>query len=111
LVTSLSVTAISRLTPDDYANTAVGITFLGVTWFVALRGDTPTIAAYGLSLGGITEPVRLEFRRLMRGTLSALAWSLGLALIFFRPFGSVSGGGTAPAGSSRWRSRMVTPAT
>jgi membrane protease YdiL (CAAX protease family) len=86
LATTGLVTVISRIAPDDYANTAVGVAFLGVTWFLALRGDTKTVRAFGLSLGGITEPARLEPRRIAAGVLRSVAWSLALALLLFPPF-------------------------
>lgn len=84
--TTALVTLISRFGPADYANTAVGIAFLAVTWWLVLRADTETVRAFGLSLGGLTEPVELEPPRIARETLTALAWALALAAIFFPPF-------------------------
>lgn len=80
------VTAVSRLAPDDYANTAVGGVFLAAAWLLVLRGDTDEIRRYGLSLGGLTEPVALEPRRILREAGRAIGWALLLALIFFPPF-------------------------
>jgi CAAX protease family protein len=84
--TTAVVTAISHLAPDDYANTGVGIAFLAVTWWLVLRADTDTVSAYGLSLGGLTEPVALEPRRLLVEGARALGWALLMAAIFFPPF-------------------------
>lgn len=86
LAVTVLVTAASHLAPDAYANTAVGAIFLGATWFLVLRRDTATIRAFGLSLGGITEPEPLDPRRMARETAGALAWAVGLALVFFPPF-------------------------
>jgi len=86
VATSLVVTAVSRLAPDDIANTAVGAVFLGVTYWLTLRGDTERVRAFGLSLGGLTEPEPLDPRRIARDFGKALGWALLLAAIFFPPF-------------------------
>src|SRR5690606_10558053 len=85
LVTAL-VTAISHLSPDAYANTAVGAVFLGATYWLVLRRDTETVRRFGLSLGGVTEPEPLDPRRMIREGLGALGWALLFALVFFPPF-------------------------
>jgi membrane protease YdiL (CAAX protease family) len=82
----LVVTAVSRLAPDDFANTAVGAAFLAATWWLVLRGDTEHIRAFGLSLGGLTEPEPLDPRRILGDTFRALGWALLFAAIFFPPF-------------------------
>jgi hypothetical protein len=84
--TTAVVTLVSYFSPDDYANTGVGIAFLAITWWLVLRSDTQTARAYGLSLGGLTEPEPLESRRLLGGGARALAWALAMAAIFFPPF-------------------------
>jgi membrane protease YdiL (CAAX protease family) len=84
--TTALVTAISQLAPEDYANTAVGIAFLAVTWWLVLRADTETVRAYGLSLGGLTEPVKLEPSRLLRESLRALGWASLMGAIFYPAF-------------------------
>lgn len=86
VATSLVVTAVSRLAPDEWANTAVGAVFLTVSWAVVLRGDTERIRAFGLSLGGITEPEPLDARRIARQGAQALGWALLFAVIFLPPF-------------------------
>ncbi len=86
LTATLVVTLVSRLSPDEWANTAVGAVFLGATWLTVLRGDTATIRAFGLSLGGLTEPEPLDARRLLGAGLRALGWAGLMALIFFPPF-------------------------
>jgi len=86
LGTTVVVTLASHLVPEAHANTAVGVTFLGVTWFVALRGDTEAVRAYGLSLGGLTEPVKIDTRRILVDTAKACGWALLMAAIFFPPF-------------------------
>jgi len=80
------VTAVAQLAPDAYANTAVGFAFLGATWWLVLRGDAAVIRRYGLSLGGLTEPVALDLRRLLGDAGRALGWALLLAAVSFPPF-------------------------
>ncbi len=86
LGTTVVVTLASHLVPEAHANTAVGVIFLGVTWFVALRGEVEAVRSYGLSLGGLTEPVRLAARRIAADSLKAVSWALLMAAIFFPPF-------------------------
>lgn len=86
LLTTGAVTAVSHLAPDDWANTAVGGIFLLVTWVLVLRHDSATVQRYGVSLGGLTEPVKLDPRRIGRDTLVALGWCLLMMAIFFPPF-------------------------
>jgi hypothetical protein len=86
LITTAVVTLVSHLAPDDYANTIVGALFLGATWLLVLRRDTAVVRAYGMSLGGLTEPVKLEAARLLREGGAALGWCLLLMAIVFPPF-------------------------
>jgi len=85
-VTTVVVTALSHLAPDSWANTAVGGAFLLATWLLVLRHDSGVIRQYGLSLGGLTEPRRIDGRQLFGDTARAIAWALLLALIVFPPF-------------------------
>ncbi len=85
-VTTLVVTIASRVLPDDWANIAVAATFLGATWIVALRGDTVTVRAYGLSLAGLFEPEAIDWRRVARDAARSLGWVLLFALLCFPPF-------------------------
>jgi len=85
-LTSALVTAASYLTHERYAATAVGILFLAAAWWLVLRHDEITVRAYGLSLGGLLEPTRLEPARLLREATRAAGWALLLALIAFPPF-------------------------
>ena len=80
------VTAASYLAPDRYAATLVGVGFLASTWWLVLRHDELTVRAYGLSLGGLLEPARLDARRLTRSALGASGWAILLMLIAFPPF-------------------------
>lgn len=82
-ITTVVVTAVSYLTPDRYAATAVGVSFLAATWWLVLRHDEATIREHGLSLGGLLEPLPLEPRRMLRESAAALGWVvLLMALIF-----------------------------
>lgn len=85
-LTTAVVTAISWVAPEKHAATLVGLAFLTATWWLVIRHDETTIRAYGLSLGGVLEPVALDARRIARDTLVALAFAFGLALLFFPPF-------------------------
>jgi uncharacterized protein len=85
-ITTAIVTAASYLAPDAYAATLVGVGFLGSTWWLVLRHDEETVRAYGLSLGGLLEPVRLDLGRLAREARVAVGWALLLMLIAFPPF-------------------------
>jgi membrane protease YdiL (CAAX protease family) len=86
IVVSIAVTVASYGAPGDYAATAVGAVFLAaVTWLV-LRHDTETIRHFGLSLGGLLEPKRIDPRRVVREALQSAAWGVGLATIVAIPF-------------------------
>lgn len=86
-ITTAVVTALSsRLVPDKFAATLVGLAFLAATWLLVLRHDENTIRAYGLSLGGLLEPAPLSPPRLLRDAAVALAWVLLFCAIVFPPF-------------------------
>jgi membrane protease YdiL (CAAX protease family) len=76
----------SRLIPDKYAATLVGLAFLGATWLLVLRHDEKTIQSYGLSLGGLLEPAPLSIPRLLRDAGTSLAWVLLFCAVAFPPF-------------------------
>src|SRR4029453_2336123 len=77
LGTTVGVTALSYLLPENYAATGVGLAFLGATYVFALRRDDPHDAKhYGLALGGLLEPEPLSLRRLVREGTRALLWAL-----------------------------------
>jgi hypothetical protein len=86
LVVTIVVTAASYLTPDRYAATAVGVLFLGATWWLVLRHDEEIIRAHGLSLGGLLEPTAIDPGRIARAALGALGWAALFALVTFPPF-------------------------
>jgi uncharacterized protein len=85
-LTTLVVTVASYRAPESWSATLVGVAFLGATWWLVLRHDELTVRAYGLSLGGLLEPVRLDVRRLGRDGLVASGWALLLMVIAFPPF-------------------------
>lgn len=81
------VTVISHLTPDGYANTAVGAAFLGATWLLAVHHrDTETIRRFGLGLGGLTEAEPISVARLVRDGAKAFGWALAIAAVVFPLF-------------------------
>jgi membrane protease YdiL (CAAX protease family) len=60
--------------------------FLGSAWILVVRKDADTIAAHGLSLGGLLEPVRIDGARLARAAFVALGWALLAMLVAFPAF-------------------------
>lgn len=86
LAVSAVVTAASYLAPDRYAATAVGVLFLAATWWLVLRHDELTVRAYGLSLGGVLEPVHIEPLRAARSAAAAIGWALLFVALTFPPF-------------------------
>lgn len=85
-ITTAVVTAVSYLTPDRFAATLVGVSFLAATWWLVLRHDELTVRAHGLSLGGLLEPSSLDVRRLARTGAVAAAWALLLIALIFPAF-------------------------
>lgn len=87
LATTLAATALSYALPEAHAATGVGLVFLGVTYFLALRdADTDSVRESGLSLGGLFEPEPLSARRLFQAFAGALAFALLAAALVFPPF-------------------------
>lgn len=85
--TTALVTALSYALPEEHAATGVGLAFLVVTYLLVLReDDDDKVRRHGLSLGGLLESGSIDPRRLLRDGLRAVAWSVGLALLFFPPF-------------------------
>lgn len=84
--TTVVVTAISHLSPEKHSATLVGLSFLAATWWLVLRGSEQKIRHYGLSLGGLLEPVPLDGARLARDAARALGWTLLLSAVVFPLF-------------------------
>src|SRR6185369_7785321 len=83
LVTALA-TALSYLLPDSWAATGVGFVFLFASYRLVIRSDdVERIREYGLSLGGLPEPVPLSTSRLSRSTLVAIAHAMAAAIIIY----------------------------
>jgi membrane protease YdiL (CAAX protease family) len=79
-------TACSYLLPDGWAAHGVGLTFLGATYWLVVRGDdNQRIREHGLSLGGVLELTPLSWSRIANATGRALAYALGAALLIY-PF-------------------------
>lgn len=85
-ITTILVTAASYLTPDRYAATVVGVLFLLATWWLVLRHDEMTVRAYGLSLGGLLEPVRIDPARGAKDAATAIGWALLFVALTFPAF-------------------------
>lgn len=86
LAVTLVVAGLSYVAPLDYAATAVGLAFLLATVALVLRRDAATIRHFGLSLGGLLEPVPIEPRRLFGSAARAAAWAFGLWALIAVPF-------------------------
>jgi membrane protease YdiL (CAAX protease family) len=56
------------------------------TYALVLRHDSATVERHGLGLGGLFDAAPLSPGRLVRDTLGALAWALGVALVVLPPF-------------------------
>lgn len=79
-------TLFSYLLPDGWAAHGVGLTFLGATYWLVVRGDdNARIREHGLSLGGLVETRPLSWRHLLESTLRALGYALGAAALIY-PF-------------------------
>ncbi|MBI4702355.1 MAG: CPBP family intramembrane metalloprotease [Deltaproteobacteria bacterium] len=85
-VTTALATALSYLVPASYAATAVGLAFLGATWWTVLRHRAADLAAWGLGLGGLTDAAPLRAGRLLAEAGRACLFALGAAALCFPPF-------------------------
>jgi hypothetical protein len=86
VVVTAVVTAASYLAPEQYAATAVGLSFLAATWVLVLRKDGDTVRAHGLALGGLLVPDEIDLRALLRDLAVALAWALACFAVVAVPF-------------------------
>lgn len=77
---------VSRFAPKNYAATAVGLVFLGATWFLTIRRDDTHAADWGLALGGLLERDAIDWPKLLKDAAIALIWALVFAAVFFPPF-------------------------
>jgi uncharacterized protein len=85
-VVSVVVTLVSRFAPRSFAATGVGLVFLAATWFSTIRREDGDARVWGISLGGLLDREPVSWPRVLREAAIALAWTAGLALIFFPPF-------------------------
>ncbi len=86
LVTGVA-TAFSYLLPDAWAAHGVGLTFLGATYWLVVRGDdTERIREHGLSLGGLVELTPLSARRMGRDAMVAVGHATAAAALLFPCF-------------------------
>jgi hypothetical protein len=86
LVTTVVVTAISYVAPERHSATLVGLAFLSATWWLVLRDHEQVIRRYGLSLGGLLEPIPLDGARLAKDCARAVGWTLLLSALIFPLF-------------------------
>lgn len=86
LGTTALVTALSYGLPLRHSATGVGLAFLAVTYWLVLRHDEELIRRFGLSLGGLLEPVAIDRRRLLRSALVSIAWCVAICAIVLPPF-------------------------
>jgi uncharacterized protein len=84
---TIAVTALSHLLPADWSGSAVGICFMWVSYALVVRNrEERQIQHFGLSFGGLFEPLPIDWRRVIRETTTALLWAFGVAAIVFPPF-------------------------
>jgi membrane protease YdiL (CAAX protease family) len=87
LAVTAVVTLLSYLVPAQHAASAVGLAFLGCTYFLALRDDdTDNARRFGLSLGGLLDREPLSARSLVASAGRELGFALGLAAAIFPLF-------------------------
>jgi membrane protease YdiL (CAAX protease family) len=86
-VTTVAVTMLSYLLPEQHAATGVGLGFLVATYWTVLRTEKDEAVVHcGLSLGGVLERKPLSVRRLGRALAGAMLWALGIAVVILPPF-------------------------
>jgi uncharacterized protein len=84
---TVAVTALSHWLPMDWAGSAVGIAFMLVSYaLVARNAEAEQIRHFGLSFGGLFEPLPIDWRRVLRDTTRSLLWALLVAAVVFPPF-------------------------
>jgi uncharacterized protein len=84
---TVGVAALSQLLPIDWAGSAVGVAFMWVTYaLVARNAEAERIRHFGLSFGGLFEPLPIDWRRVLRDAAVALLWACAVAAIVFPPF-------------------------
>src|SRR5688572_32707615 len=75
------------LLPESIAGTAIGLWFLGATYWLVLRSRVPGVEReHGLQLGGLLELQPLDGKRLLSDGARALGWALAVALLTFPCF-------------------------
>jgi membrane protease YdiL (CAAX protease family) len=86
LLVTLGAAALGLL-PETIAGTAIGLWFLGATYWLVLRSRAPGVEReYGLQLGGLLELEPIDGRRLVKDCARALGWALGIAALAFPCF-------------------------
>jgi membrane protease YdiL (CAAX protease family) len=87
LLVTLVVGLLARVVPDAWNATAVGLVFLGTTYWVAVAGKTSAqVRKAGLALGGLLETEPLDIGRCARDSAQALVVALIASVIIFPPF-------------------------
>ena len=84
---TLAAGVVSHALPDSWNATAMGVLFLGTTYFTSISSaSSQQVRDAGLALGGLLETERVNVRRLIRDTLVALAYAGGAAALIFPIF-------------------------
>jgi membrane protease YdiL (CAAX protease family) len=83
---TIAVAAIAAGLPERMHTTLVGFAFLAATWVLVWRHDDATVRRYGLAVGGLVLPGRLDARVLGRDAAVAFAWAFGLMAVVVVPF-------------------------
>ena len=87
MVVATLAAAASHVLPEEHASSAVALVLLGATYFLCLRRDHHLPPQhYGLSLGGLLDPVPLSAGRMLRDFARAFLVATLAALVLFPPF-------------------------
>jgi membrane protease YdiL (CAAX protease family) len=83
---TIAVAAIAMGVPERWHTTLVGFVFLAVTWALVWRRDDETVRRFGLALGGLVIPGKLQLGGVARAAAVSCAWAFGLLAIVAVPF-------------------------
>jgi membrane protease YdiL (CAAX protease family) len=102
LAVTAAVVLASYVLPPDWQSTGVGACLLVATYWLVLRRDAGVIRRYGLSLGGLFEPVPLSTSRIVHAIATSVFYAALAALVFFPPFWAGFVAFWHPARSFEW---------
>jgi membrane protease YdiL (CAAX protease family) len=84
---TVAVGLLARAAPDAWNATAVGLVFLGTTYWATISGKTSAhVRATGLSLAGLLETEPLDVNRWLRASAKACLLALLASVLIFPAF-------------------------